>query len=107
MSIDRSEKGLSWDKPVVLMPQVERQLLSNADVQRSSFRRGVPTEAGPLTVRQVSGDRIAKTDIVVCETTVAGFPTVGITRRRRLLFVLVLTPGTRCEKRSAMISLAR
>lgn len=28
-----------WDKPVVPMPQVERQLLPDADVQRLSLRK--------------------------------------------------------------------
>lgn len=44
----------SWDKPVVPMPQVERQLLSEADVQRLFARRGVTTEAGPTADRQAS-----------------------------------------------------
>jgi hypothetical protein len=39
-------KGKVWDKPVVPMPQVERQLLSEADVQRLFVRRGVTTETG-------------------------------------------------------------
>ncbi len=38
--------GENWDKPVVPMLQLERQLLSEADVRRSSARRRVMTEAG-------------------------------------------------------------
>jgi hypothetical protein len=33
------------DKPVAPMPQAERQLLSEADVQRLTARRGVTTKA--------------------------------------------------------------
>jgi len=40
--------GSFWDKPVVPMPQVEQQLLSEADVQRLFLRCGVTTETGPV-----------------------------------------------------------
>ncbi|EJL35375.1 transposase [Novosphingobium sp. AP12] len=40
--------ALKWDIPVIPMPQVERQLLSEEAVQRLSARLGVTTEAGPI-----------------------------------------------------------
>lgn len=42
-----------WEKPVVPMPPVERQLSSKADVQRLLARRGGATEAGPVADRQL------------------------------------------------------
>ena len=39
--VSRRGDGKDWDKPVILMLQVERQLLSKADVQRVSAWRDV------------------------------------------------------------------
>jgi hypothetical protein len=44
----------SWDKPVLPMPQFERQLLSEGDIQRLFVRGGVTTE---LADWQVLGHR--------------------------------------------------
>jgi hypothetical protein len=55
--------GQSWDKPVVPMPQVERQLLSEAGVQRLSAQRGVTTEAGPSVVRLLPKPQSPNADI--------------------------------------------
>ena len=55
--------GDTWDKPVVPMPQVERQLLSQADVRCLSARRGVMTEAGPVAVCRLLKSWSAKADI--------------------------------------------
>jgi hypothetical protein len=46
---ERPRNDKKWDKPVIPMQQVERQLLSEADVRRLSARRGITTEAGPVS----------------------------------------------------------